>query len=55
MLSGRVTEAFGAKKLLEVNGLGYSSTEITNLNDDFFGEEPAFPERRELGQIGILI
>ena len=57
--AGRVTDAFEAKKLLEVSGFrnqrfrGYSSTETTNLNN-FIGEEPAFRGRRELGQIGIF-
>ncbi len=53
----QVRAAYEAKNLLEVNGFelkvrGYSSTETTTLNN-IVGEEPAFRERRELGQIGV--
>ena len=53
----QVRAAFEAKNLLEVSGFelkvrGYSSTETTTLNN-IVGEEPAFPERRELGQIDV--
>ena len=49
--------AFETKNLFEVSGFelkvhGYSSSEATTLNN-IVGEEPVFPERRELGQIDV--